>query len=334
MRCSTLLSLAGVFASTTYSVNAFVKGVNQPWGNGQYGHWFTTGYVETDVANTFAAAQDIGAAWVRVWMFEGSQGLTVDGNGYITGMTTQFQDNFWNMLWYANYYGIQVYPTFFNYPPGTSNFNVANFFTNSAAQTSLVNNLIVPLCAQWGAHSNIIAWELYNELNGFANPYFSGGNVVAMSAAQAWVKATTAALKQHSSKQVSVSQIMISDSYHPVGTSNKDYVGLGLDFYNIHVYNDAGTLPAASAFGLDKPVYLGEFGEVTASGDQHQNDVVYNFIKAAQSGGWAGALYWCLGFKGDYQQNPATSCPDSSLMYSLFNCEGAERQAYTTFKYL
>ncbi|KAG9016740.1 hypothetical protein FRB95_006586, partial [Tulasnella sp. JGI-2019a] len=79
MRCATLLSLTAILAGA-HSVTAFVKGVNQPWGNGQYDHWFTTGYVETDVANTFAAAQDIGAAWVRVWMFEGSQGLTVDGN--------------------------------------------------------------------------------------------------------------------------------------------------------------------------------------------------------------------------------------------------------------
>lgn len=65
--------------------------------------------------------------------------------------------------------------------------------------------------------------------------------------------------------------------------------------YNIHVYNDQGALPAASAFNLDKPVYLGEFGETSAQGDQHQNDVVWNFYKAAQSGGWAGAFYWCLG---------------------------------------
>lgn len=37
-----------------------------------------------------------------------------------------------------------------------------------------------------------------------------------------------------------------------------------MDFYDIHYYSDNGAeLPAASAFNLDKPVYLGEFGELT-----------------------------------------------------------------------
>jgi hypothetical protein len=41
-------------------------------------------------------------------------------------------------------------------------------------------------------------------------------------------------------------------------------VGTGVDFYDIHIYSDNGAeIPAASAFNLDKPVYLGEFGENT-----------------------------------------------------------------------
>lgn len=40
--------------------------------------------------------------------------------------------------------------------------------------------------------------------------------------------------------------------------------GTGVDFYDIHIYSDNGAeIPAASAFKLDKPVYLGEFGENT-----------------------------------------------------------------------
>lgn len=38
--------------------------------------------------------------------------------------------------------------------------------------------------------------------------------------------------------------------------------GTSVDFYDIHIYSDNGMeIPAASAFNLDKPVYLGEFGE-------------------------------------------------------------------------
>ncbi|RUS24455.1 hypothetical protein BC938DRAFT_473552 [Jimgerdemannia flammicorona] len=75
----------------------------------------------------------------------------------------------------------------------------------------------------------------------------------------------------------------------------------GVDFYDIHVYNDNGYLPTAAAFGLDKPVLLGEFDEATASGAAHQSTVVANFVANAVSGGWAGALYWTL---GEPEQNP------------------------------
>lgn len=65
------------------------------------------------------AAKDIGASWVRIWLFENGQGLTVDGNKYVTGLKSDFTTNFNNVLSHAAANGIKVYPTFFNYPPGT-----------------------------------------------------------------------------------------------------------------------------------------------------------------------------------------------------------------------
>lgn len=48
-----------------------------------------------------------------------------------TGIRSDLYSNFDNLLSHASAYGIQVQPTFFNYPPNTSDFPVANFFTDS-----------------------------------------------------------------------------------------------------------------------------------------------------------------------------------------------------------
>ncbi|KAJ7822882.1 glycoside hydrolase superfamily [Mycena olivaceomarginata] len=307
-------------------VDAFVKGINQPWGNNQYGHWlsssiqgYTAVYSSSDMAATFAAAKDIGAQWVRIWLFEDGQGLVVDSNRYVTGLKSDFKTNFNDLLSHAAANGIKVYPTFFNYAPDTTDFPIANFFTDSNAQNALLNNLIKPFIQTYGSNSNIAAFQLYNELNGIANPYFSG-YVINQAVAKAWVTSTTAAIKSvNSAAKVSVSQIYINDAYHAVGVSNRDYIGTGVDFYDIHIYSDNGAeIPAASAFNLDKP------------GDQHQNDVIYNFFVAAKAGGWAGAFYWNLGFAGN---QPGVCGGDSTIKYTLYNCEGGQRGGYNEFKY-
>lgn len=118
---------------------------------------------------------------------------------------------------------------------------------------------------------------------------------VNQGAVKTWVTNTVKTVKAKTTKPVSVSQILISDQYHPASSSNGDYIGTGVDSYDIHVYNDAGTLPTAAGLGLDKPVVLGEFGESTAQGDAHQATVVQNFLTNAKNGGYAGAWYWSLG---------------------------------------
>lgn len=66
-----------------------------------------------------SAAKDIGAEWVRIWLFEDGQGLNVDGNNYVTGLKSDFETNFNDVLSHASANGIKVYPTFFNYAPDT-----------------------------------------------------------------------------------------------------------------------------------------------------------------------------------------------------------------------
>ncbi|KZP19937.1 hypothetical protein FIBSPDRAFT_862152 [Athelia psychrophila] len=59
--------------------------------------------------------------------------------------------------------------------------------------------------------------------------------------------------------------MLCDDAYHPSQSNNNDYVGTGLNFYDIHVYSDNGAdLIPASDLGLDGPGILGEFREITS----------------------------------------------------------------------
>lgn len=185
--------------------------------------------------NTFAAAKDIGAAWVRIWLFENGQGLTYNSNNYITGLKADFTTNFNNLLSHAGSNGVKVrfgllrkltavaktdtqydmelgvadifqlcprhvcdfHVQFFALAKITSplqsnssDFPIANFFTDSNAQSALLNNLILPFTRTYGGNGNIagkeiaristptspqhdasvLGFQLYNELNGIANP--------------------------------------------------------------------------------------------------------------------------------------------------------------------
>jgi hypothetical protein len=72
---------------------------------------------------------------------------------------------------------------------------------------------------------------------------------------------------------------------------------------------------------------------------------------AAKAGGWAGAFYWNLGpylsvyafyynisvnvveFTGFAGSQPGVCGSDSTIKYTLYNCEGGQRGGYNEFKY-
>jgi hypothetical protein len=71
---------------------------------------------------------------------------------------------------------------------------------------------------------------------------------------------------------------------------------LGLDFYDIHIYNDDGELPDLRRFNLDKPIIVGEFGQNpdTPYNDNIKNTSTLNFLTNASGYGYAGAFAWRL----------------------------------------
>ncbi|RUS23957.1 hypothetical protein BC938DRAFT_474347 [Jimgerdemannia flammicorona] len=123
------------------------------------------------------------------------------------------------------------------------------------------------------------------KLNNWYNSYFAS-TVGTQAQCNAFVTAVTKAIKKADpSRLVSISNISIDDAYHPAAFNNKEYVGTSVDFYDIYIYNDDGSLPTASTLGLGKTVVLSEFGEKTPSGQAHQSTVVQAFLQNARSKG-------------------------------------------------
>ncbi|KZP31060.1 glycoside hydrolase family 5 protein [Athelia psychrophila] len=304
---------------------------------------YGSSYVPDDTTLAMDSANAIGAKWMRIWLFEAGQGLTIDGNGYVASVLPDFWSNLDDVMAKAKNSNVLIYPTLFTSPPGQADGDMskfANWFTDPQAQTAMLNNAVLPLVQRY-SDGPIAAWQLYNEMNGkywFTNPYWQGSassTYVSNADARTWISAMVSAIKGvNGNFKVSTSQMLCDDAYHPPQSNNNDYVGTGLDFYDIHVYSDNGAdLIPASDLGLDGPVILGEFGEITAEGPDHQSQVLQNFLATAVSGGWSGALYWTLGSQyPTAAQNAGLSCPDAQNIYSLFNCEGQPVEAYTTFQ--
>ncbi len=101
-----------------------------------------------------------------------------------------------------------------------------------------------------------------------------------------------------------------------------------LDFYDIHLYNDTGTITRCEDFKrFSKKGYafqLGEFGQVSkAYDDQLQEVVTSNFLKNAIDCGFASALAW------RFDDSRSGHNPEARHSYMSY---GTPRKAYYVFR--
>jgi hypothetical protein len=112
-----------------------------------------------------------------------------------------------------------------------------------------------------------------------------------------------------------------------VSDTLKQYVGLGLYFYDYHIYNDSGELPVSydamyaalqnlsPAVTLDKPCIIGEFGQDRQGFlDEFQKGVVTNFIHQAWHLGFGGCVVWNYNHR-HFDYNKRNDAHRRSLIY-------------------
>lgn len=301
------LLMAQAFAQTAQlqvrGQTKYVHGINQAWFFGRYSNdiglnplhpdW-GTGYNGTTVNNYFADIARMKCNVVRVWMFEGCEGLSFDSSGYVSGVQAAFLTNLTDLVNKANANGLALELVLLNHtlkdefgqtlPNGAT---IKNFITDSTARQRFIDNAITPVVNQLKTSPAIFAYDLINE-----------SNIGADNGSYNWAAmrtfASAAATKIHT--LAPGTQVTLSTQWWAFGDQANHpnwYGGLGLDFYEYHEYNTSPNL-ASKPTWLEKPLLLGEYGPSSPStaSEAQQNTATGAYIQQAKDRGWAGTLAW------------------------------------------
>ncbi len=276
----------------------YIKGANLAWLDGNYSTYlgvdphhtdYGVGWNATDMNNALYNLHSIGVKVVRLWLFQDDQGCNLDSNGNVTSVTSEFWQNLDTTVQYAKNNDIALYLTLNN--------GRADFQENSTLLNAFINNALIPLVDRYKGNNTIFAIDAMNEIDGTVagdtGNYTDTGSTWAE--AQAYMKTVAAAIHNADSTRL----VSTSTGYH-TWTNLSYFKGLGLDFYDFHVYADNGYVPTVASLDVDKPIYVGESGQGTNElSDSLQNTAEANFLSNSDSGLYAGLGIWDYGYCGD-----------------------------------
>ncbi|BCM90822.1 hypothetical protein IAD21_02684 [Abditibacteriota bacterium] len=276
-----------------------VHGMNMAWMKGAYDHdigtnplhpsW-TVPYSGADVSTYFADIRNMKCNVVRVWLFEGCEGLTFDGSGNVNGLDGRFLTNLDDLMNRADVNGLAVYLTFLSFdlknqfgqtlPNGA---HIQNFINSDPPMNALIERAIVPIAQRYRGRAAVFGYDLINESNlGADNGSYTWAR---MRGFGNWARKRIKDVD--ASAQVTMST-QWRDAFTPSNFSSS-YGGLGFDFYDYHDYSDTPDIVYKTGTATDKPLLLGEYGPKTSS---RQRAVTDSYVGQARDRGWAGSLAW------------------------------------------
>lgn len=291
---------AGAFPKPTPG-GPFVVGLNEGWFGPGYSSDLTTAFDLGHVNAVFDGIRAAGGRVVRVWLFEGLEGIPVlPGTPHIGDVNPVLLANLEQVLLSARARGLSVYLTGLdgNAMPTEAGpirdvyFNMLNglYGETEAYETKV----LAPMLARLAPYADVLyAYDVVNEIEAPRHrAYWSdpiGGPRAYLQRTIAFVKARVPWLPVTASAGADTAAYDIA-----LGL----FSGLGFDFYDLHVYSDAGTIPnvanvcnKAAADGI--PIILGEFGQLAHVDDDtlHAN-VTQAFVTAAKASCFRAALAW------------------------------------------
>ena len=285
-----LMAIVSAMLSISAPAHAMGLGINIAFN--PYGLTFATGhYSSTTMGGYLTELHNDHLTWVRVWACEGLDGLTFDGNGNCTGLSSANISNIQDFARQANALGITVEFVFINYMDVNAH---PNLVENTANMNALIANGVVPLGKAIEGYTARI--DLINEGDytvptvgwGYLRNFLGGARTALTNAGvDRWVT-------------------MSIGFYQHFGDLTSTVGGLGFDFYEYHMYDDNGWC-AEPATLLGKPVEMNEFGSgETSNGWKHQTyaynqNLLKDFISSAQAIGYDNIAPWSYVDDGDYQ---------------------------------
>lgn len=293
-----------------------VRGFNQAWLRDDYGASWTDRFDEAEWERMIRLTRRAGGRVLRVWLFEGFRNRAIDWvravrapvAGAAPVLDPRVPANLERVLAVAERHGVQLYLTLFTANVASPSdehrgadgqkqrhrwWNLIHdkYQAGTHVRAHVLAPLVDVLCRHRGA---VFGIDLVNEVNAWVRHYWvqDGWTTVARFV-RAWRGAVharcaipvTASLGHHTAVDD------LTDGKLPADA---------VDFYDFHLYNDAGRIPSAGAVRrvaarTGRPIVLGEFGqEATAVDDAVQARVTASFLRAARENGLAAAIAWRL----------------------------------------
>lgn len=306
----------------------FVLGYNQGWFATYYGSDFTTQWLaatsayagmarpasgDLGIDGFFRLVRGCGGQVVRLWAFEnyskeGCVIATGRRRSSVEGLGPEFQSNVHRVMQAAARHQVQVYWTALvgNWARHWNSRNVPDIDSWKHLHYNILNDRygalhaynqtalgpLVQLLSGYPEH--VYALDLMNEVQGSLRVFWGGD----WERARAWIQTEREFVKGI----MPALKVTASSGHHTAVADMLDgrLSDLGLNFYDLHLYNDQGQIPRMRELGRlaladATPLLLGEFGQCDPTYDDRlQTRVTRRFIHQAYDHGFLGALGWRL----------------------------------------
>jgi len=180
----------------------------------------------------------------------------------------------------------------------------AGVINTAAGQQALINNVFVPVFKRYANTPQIISWEVMNEPEWAITEDGSVNGAISQPSSlvnfQNFTKSVANAVHANSASYVTVGEASLKWA--------AQWVGLGLDFYQIHFYDWMQPFaisnlygPTYASLGLDLPVVVGEYPAANSSTATYQQ-----YLDTWFNNGYAGAWSW------SYKAVDSNAAPNTS----------------------
>ena len=306
---------------------ALEVGFNQGWVIHKWGRDLSRDFDEAEWTRLLQRTRASGGRALRVWLCEGlaKEGVVWDGTRPL-GLDPAFTSNVQRLIDLARAERVKLYWTLFdgNWPDswprgGVEAWRHYNLLANKYGEGALFKERVLGPLVDLMEAAPDVTWglDLMNEVQGSVKTWmWSDG----WRGARRWIADWTAFVHARAPGV----RVTVSSGHH---TSCDDVIagrfdGLGLDFYDLHVYDDGGRIPRGWALVVHarargRPLVLGEFGQKSTKVDAAlQARVTRRFLQDAARLGFKAAFAWRL---EDWQSN--------GRHFTFWNEDGTPRPA-------